>query len=338
MKTPAPCPTNPPRSPARNAHAAMRHPLLLLALALALPAAATAGTVHVHTSDAAGFRTHSVWYDDGREVTVVDAQFTPAHAQRLIEDIRSHTASPITRVIVTHPNPDKFNGLSAFHAIGATSIASARTAAAMPEVHAYKRHFWVDVAHAFSPQEYPALAPVGQTFEQRLQLRLASGETLSLIELPGPGVSAHQTVVRIDATGDLVVGDLVHARHHAWLEGAIEHGRAVTHLTSWRADLAALPTLGQGTLYGGRGQFLPVNQATREQIDYLEQVERITRDYLAQLGERRRELTDPATRRPHEQALQARIAQAFPGHEAPEMLSYSLYGLIQTLANPSQPL
>lgn len=311
----------------------MNHPTLrsLALIAMALMGTAQAGTLHVHTSDAAGFHTHSVWYDDGREVTVVDAQFTPAHAQRLIDEIRQATRSPVTRVIVTHPNPDKFNGLSAFHALGATSIASARTAAAMPSVDAYKRHFWVDVAQAFTPQSYPRLEPVRQTFEQQMTLQLASGETLSLIELPGPGISGNQTVVRIDATGDLVVGDLVHARHHAWLEGAIEQGRAVAHLDSWRADLAALPALAQGTLYGGRGQFLPVQQAVREQTDYLVQVERITRDYLASLGERRRELDEPATRKPHEQALQRLIAGAYPDYAAPDMLGYSLYGLIQTL-------
>ena len=68
------------------------------------------------TSDAAGFDTHSFWLDTGREVVVFDAQFTAARAEKLIAEIRSKTSHPIRFVVVTHPNPDKFNGAAAFQA------------------------------------------------------------------------------------------------------------------------------------------------------------------------------------------------------------------------------
>ena len=173
----------------------------IIALAVLVPHIANAGQLNVFTSDASGFNTHSVWYDDGHEVTVVDAQFTARHADALLRDIKSNTKSKVTRIIVTHPNPDKFNGLSAFHRIGAQSIASKATAAAIPEVDAYKRHFWVKVAKAFADESYPKVEPIKRTYQGRDVIKLRSGETLTLAELASPGISSNQTVVRIDSTG-----------------------------------------------------------------------------------------------------------------------------------------
>ena len=303
---------------------------LLSAATLGLAAqAAQAGTLNVFTSDAAGFNTHSVWYDDGREVTVVDAQFTHAHAQAVIDHVKSRTRSPITRVIVTHPNPDKFNGLPVFHAAGAVSIASAATAAAMPDVDAYKRRFWIDVAGAFTEASYPRTEPVKQTFTKRMTIRLASGETLTLTELAQPGISSHQTVVRIDKTGDLVVGDLVHSNHHAWLEGGIVGGKPVPTLAGWKAGLRQLPQLGSGKVYGGRGDALPVRDAVAQQIAYLEQVEALVDRYLDGLGERVQDVADPARRQVHHAAIQSAVAAAFPTFAGPDMVGYSVYGLLQ---------
>ena len=78
-------------------------------------------SLFMFTSDAAGFDTHSFWLDTGREVVVFDAQFTEELAGKLIAEIRSKTPHPIRFVVVTHPNPDKFNGAAAFQAIGARS-------------------------------------------------------------------------------------------------------------------------------------------------------------------------------------------------------------------------
>lgn len=299
--------------------------------ALALVAnAAQAGTLHTFTSDAHGFNTHSVWYDDGKEVTVVDTQFTPAYAEQLIADIRKQTRSPITRVIVTHPNPDKFNGLSSFHAAGVQSIASRATAAAMPGVDAYKRYYWVKIAKAFTDETYPKIETVKTTFRGTLKIKLKSGETLSLIELKNPGVSSTQTVVRIDKTGDLIVGDLVHDKNHAWLEGGIVAGKPVPDLAGWKADLKQLTTLGKGTVYGGRGQFRRVSEVVPTQIAYLEKVESIVEAYIAQLGERKVELSDTAKQSGHYAAIQAEVAKAFPDYAMADLVGYSVYGLVNS--------
>lgn len=302
---------------------------LLSALFLSAPSLANAGTLNVFTSDHAGFDTHSVWYDDGQEIVVIDSQFTPAHAEALLAEIRAKSRSPVTRVVVTHPNPDKFNGLSVFHRLGIESLASRHTAAAMPGVDAYKRHFWVNMAKAFSAESYPKFEPARTTFAGEMTIRLKSGESLTLIELPHPGISSTQTVVRIDQSGDLIVGDLVHARHHAWLEGGIVEGKPQPDLAGWRADLQALPRLGQGRVFGGRGVALPVNVAVAEQIHYLDTVEKIVDAYLLRFAGKRGVLSDPQARQGHYQAIQREVAQAFPDYAFPEMIGYSIYGLFE---------
>ncbi|MBY2907700.1 MBL fold metallo-hydrolase [Rhizobium leguminosarum] len=291
-----------------------------------------AGELHVFTSDPSGFSTHSVWYDDGKEVTVVDAQFTPQIAKSLLADIKSKTTSPVTRVIVTHPNPDKFNGLSAFHAQGVESIASEKTAADMPGVDKYKRFVMIELAKMFTNDTYPKFEPVKTTYHDKMVIKLKSGETISLFELPA-GVSSDQTVVRIDATSDLVVGDLVHSNTHAWLEGGIVDGKPRPTLEQWKADLLALKDLSTGKVYGGRGDFLPVSDAVNQQISYLNAADKLVGGYVVDLGARKSELLDPAKQMRHWQALQAEFVKAFPDYKMPDLIGFSVYGLaVQKLA------
>lgn len=57
--------------------------LFILATAVTVSVVATApasaGALGTYTSDAKGFDTHTYWYDDGRELTIIDTQFVPAH-------------------------------------------------------------------------------------------------------------------------------------------------------------------------------------------------------------------------------------------------------------------
>ncbi|MBE3659193.1 MBL fold metallo-hydrolase [Vibrio navarrensis] len=291
--------------------------------------AAFAGELHVFTSDAAGFNTHSVWYDDGKEVTVVDSQFTPAHADALVAEIKKQSNSPITRIIVTHPNPDKFNALSVFHKEGADSIASAKTAAAIPGVDAYKHYFWVKIAKAFTDETYPKVEPVKTTYNGKKVINLKSGETITLFELKNPGVSSNQTVVRIDSTGDLIVGDLVHTKNHAWLEGGIVEGTAVPTIEGWKAALQELLLLGNGNVYGGRGEFVNVNQAVAQQTAYLDKANAIVDDYINELGTNVDELANPTKQAAHFAAIQSEFAKAYPDYAMADLIGYSVYGLVQ---------
>jgi glyoxylase-like metal-dependent hydrolase (beta-lactamase superfamily II) len=310
-------------------------PLRALVLGTTLAIAhgtAGAGTLGIFTSDAKGFDTHTYWYDDGQEVTVIDTQFVPALTQAMVDRIRSTTQSPITRVIVTHPNPDKFNGLSVLHALGAESIASQAAAEAMPGVHAYKKYFWVNMARAFTDETYPRFEPVKSTFRGQQTITLKSGETLTLFELKHPGVASTQTVVRIDRSGDLIVGDLIHYNAHAWLEGGIVNGKPRPDLAAWQlavAELGALtPQPQSARVYGGRGEVATVAAAVAYQQDYLARAQRLVSDYVKQVPAA--ELKDPARAQAHYQALQARFEQAFPGVKLSYLIGYGVYGLVNS--------
>jgi glyoxylase-like metal-dependent hydrolase (beta-lactamase superfamily II) len=261
-------------------------------------------------------------------VTVVDAQFTPPAATAVMADSHAQTKSPVTRVIVSHPNADKFNELSAFVAEGAEIVTSAKTAADTPGVDGYKRYFFVNIAKAFTDDSYPPLTSVTATFSGQEVITLKSGETITLIELSQPGVSSTQTVVRIDQSGDLIVGDLLAARTYAWLEGGIVDGKPVPTFDGWRADLVELATLGKGIVYGGRGDASPVADAVAQQTAYLDAVDKIVGDYIAGLGEKVGELSDPALQVARYAAIQAKFVKAFPDYALPDLIGYSVYGLV----------
>jgi len=300
-------------------------------------APACAGKLGVYTSDANGFDTHTFYYDDGREVTLIDTQFVPTLTQAMVEQVKKETGSPITRVIVTHPNPDKFNGLAYLHSIGVESVSSRAAAEAMPAVHEYKKYYFVNIAKMFTEETYPKFENVKRTFSGTTRIKLKSGETLSLIELKNPGVTSTQVVVRIDKTGDLIVGDLVHHKAHAWLEGAIVKGKPRADLARWAAAVSELPALAKdkpaAKVYGGRGDFVSVAQAVKAQRTYLNGANTLVDAYLAELGNRKGELTDPEKSSLHHQELQKRFARAFPDYALSYMIKYSVYGLIDTKLN-----
>lgn len=279
------------------------------------------------TSDDNGFATHSYYYDTGREVVVFDAQFTAGYAEQLLQHIRRRTASPIKTVVVTHPNPDKFNGAAVFQKLGAKVVASEATAAALPAVHAYKKYYFVNIAKAFTEATYPAQATIDVTFRDRLTL---AGGAVELRRLAHAGVASTQTVAFLPRANALVVGDLVHHQAHAWLEGGLVDGQPRLDLDSWKLALNELKAFPGATVHGGRGKSAPVAVAVRDQQRYLDRVEALTRAYIQKLGDRRTELTGPQAST-HHAALQAEVAQAFPTYTLPYMTGYSVYGLVNVL-------
>ena len=317
----------------------MRHPAhlfaaLLIALAMA-PPAAIAGILGVYTSNAKGFDTHTFYYDDGKEVTLIDTQFVPSLTAAMVEEIKRKTSSPITRVIVTHANPDKFNGLPYLHRMGVESITSAAVASDMPLVHVYKENFWVNGAKAFKPGTYPGFEPVRTTFSKKMTIALKSGETITLYELKHSGVANKQVVVRIDQTGDLIVGDLVHTKAHLWLEGGLVDGKPRANLQDWSAAVGELSAIAgakpNARVYGGRGDFVLVKDAVREEQLYLSKAQAVVVNYVGELGARKAELSDPAKQGAHHKELEKRFSLAFPDYKLPYMVGYSVYGLLGSL-------
>jgi glyoxylase-like metal-dependent hydrolase (beta-lactamase superfamily II) len=292
-----------------------------------------ASGLQTFTSDASGFDTHSFYLDTGREVVVFDAQFTEPLAEALLKDIQAHTTSPIRYVVITHPNPDKMNGVGVFQRQGAKVIASDATAAAIPGVHAYKKYYFVQLAKMFTDATYPPQAKPDITFQGEHRLALEGGAEVTLKTLTHPGVSSTQTVAHIPALGALVVGDLIHHRAHAWLEGGIVDGQPHPDLTAWRAALdeltAAYPA--STTVYGGRGERAPLSEAVAAQRAYLTKLNDLVLAHIKGLDAPTLDAlrSDAATQQAHSAQLTAAAAAAFPDYALPYMITYGVYGLVQ---------
>lgn len=286
------------------------------------------------TSGGNAFDTHSYWLDTGRDVVVFDAQFTPSVATQLIAEIRSKTSTPIRWVVLTHPNPDKFNGAAAFQAIGAKVVASEATATSIPGVHAYKKHYFVNVAKTFTEETYPAEAKIDLTFNGSFDLPLEGGVVVKLRELEHRGVSSTQTVAFVPHLGAVITGDLVHHKAHAWLEGGIVDGKPTPDLGSWLLALDELQSVyPTSTVHGGRGEpATPIEEAVKAEKDYLERLNAIVVTYIASLGpSASTELTSENAQH-HYRALRALAERAFPDHALPYMIEYGVYGLAQQIA------
>ncbi|RZA05133.1 MAG: MBL fold metallo-hydrolase [Proteobacteria bacterium] len=288
-----------------------------------------ASQIYTFESDGAGFNTKTFFYDNGEEVVAFDTQFTPALAQASIDYLRTKTQNPITFAVITHPNPDKFNGIEVFQAQGAKVIAARATAEAMNGVHEYKKYFFVNIAKMFSEETYPKLGRVDQTFEKDHSIRLRNGSRVSLSELSHAGVSGNQTVAYIADLNALVVGDLVHEGAHAWLEGGIVDGKPSPNIAGWIADLKELELkfgARNPLVLGGRGQAVKLNKAAPAHIDYLQKADEIVTAYVAALGNQKAELGGEKAGSHHAE-LQRQMEGAFPQRTLGYLIQYGVYGL-----------
>ena len=295
--------------------------------------AMTAPVLYSFESDGNGFNTRNFFLDTGREVVVFDAQFTADYAQQSLQFIRSKTQNPIRYVVITHPNPDKFNGASVFQAIGAKVIASKASSDAIPGVHAYKKYFFTQVAKSFTDATYPKEATVDITFSGSYDLKLEGGASVQLLELSKPGVSSTQTIASIPTLNAVIVGDLVHYKAHAWLEGGLQNGKPVPTIDGWISDLEELKTLYKSqpseVVYGGRGDEAKLVTAANAQITYLKKADALVSDYVRNLGARRSELsTDKAGE--HYAAITKLFEAAFPEYKYSFMTQFSVYGLVNS--------
>ena len=277
-----------------------------------------------------GFDTRTFFYEGESEVVAFDSQFTPELAKQSIAHLRKFTIKPITWLIIIHPNPDKFNGASVFKDEGAKILASQATANAIPGVHAYKEYYFVEIAKMFKKGEYPQPTAVDQTFNGQMDLVLRGGERIQLRELSQPGVSNTQAVAYIQLINSLIVGDLMHYKAHAWLEGGIVDGKPTPTIEGWISGLKELASLypQDSLVYGGRGVTANLKTSVAEQIKYLQTAQNLVRKELKSLGAKAREFNGPNAGAMYKR-LGEKFQSKFPDYELPYMIEYGAYGLVQ---------
>lgn len=283
------------------------------------------GKIYVFESDANGFNTKTVFYDDGKEVVAFDAQFTEETAQKAIDFLRTKTQNPIKYLVITHPNPDKFNGIPAFKKVGATVIMSKLSANNIEAVHNYKKYYFVEMAKMFTNETYPKLPSADITFDENYEIKLVNGGKIILTELHKSGIATNQTVAFIETANAIVVGDLVHHNAHAWLEGPIVNGNTTYIGKNWIEVLKTIQKKFVGTtiVYGGRGEAGKLSVVIPQQIAYLETAEKISNEYLASIG-------GDKTKVDYAQ-LQKIFEKTFPNYALGYMINYGAYGIVSSL-------
>jgi glyoxylase-like metal-dependent hydrolase (beta-lactamase superfamily II) len=225
--------------------------------------------------------------------------------------------------VITHPNPDKFNGASVFKKEGAKILASENTAKAIPDVHAYKEYYFVEMAKMFPKGQYPQPTLIDQTFIGKMDLVLQGGERIQFQELSHAGVSSTQTVAYIKTAQTLIVGDLIHNQAHAWLEGGIVKGKPTPNIEEWILDLQELESLypKSTNVLGGRGVSLKLKESVKEQTKYLRIARELVRQQLNEM--------DPKDSQFYK-VLAQKFQKQFPNYTLPYMIEYGAYGLVQS--------
>jgi glyoxylase-like metal-dependent hydrolase (beta-lactamase superfamily II) len=293
-------------------------------------AIAQQSAIYEFESDGNGFNTKTIFYDNGKEVVAFDAQFMESYAQQAINFLKTKTKSPIKWLVVTHPNPDKFNGIPAFQRIGAKVIMSSASARNLQGVHDYKKYYFVKIAKAFTDENYPKLPKADVTFEKTYEIKLSDGKKIELTEINQKGISTNQTIAYIPTIKAVIVGDLVHHKAHAWLEGPIENGKPDYNTENWvKALQSVLAKYPKGaTIYGGRGKTTSVENGVNEQIDYLKKAETITRNYINSLEGK---TIDEKKAKVDYKQLTKLFETAFPDYSLSYMIEYGAYGLVMSI-------
>jgi hypothetical protein len=137
-------------------------------------------------------------------------------------------------------------------------------------------------------------------------------------------------VAYIGSANTLIVGDLVHHRAHAWLEGGIVNGKPVPAIEGWISGLKELRSLyaRDAKVFGGRGVTTDLETAVSEQIKYLQKAVKLVRSDLKDLGPKANDFNGPDSAAMYKD-LAARFEASFPGYDLSYMIEYGAYGLVQ---------
>lgn len=201
----------------------------------------------------------------GRDgVIVVDALATPGLSTRLIEEIRSKTAAPILRVILTHYHADHSYGVIAFQRLG-IPVEAWQTARATAGS---------DASELRRQERAGSLGPwLGAGFRVPQPDRwLTQAESWSLGDVTisvrhlGPAHSPDDLIVTVEPDGVAFTGDLFYA-------GRVPYVGEESSTRRWLAALDEIERLRERLLIPGHG---PVSEEPIKDIE-------ATRRYLSTL-------------------------------------------------------
>lgn len=221
------------------------------------------------------FSTNSFVIEGPTGLILIDLQFTPSQAERLVEEAERVTKKRTALAVVLHPNPDKFNGVEALQKRGVRVVTSAQVRGLIPAVYRQR----TEAFHSRYAPDWPATEPAPEPFGDRTT-ELEAGGTRVRLHVLGAGCSEAHIVAEWDGDDGkhVFVGDLVGNGVHGWLE--------LGRTDEWLARLAEVRALGPRFVHPGRG-------ATGG-LELLERQERYLRDVVGVVVRERPTLPAPA--------------------------------------------
>jgi glyoxylase-like metal-dependent hydrolase (beta-lactamase superfamily II) len=250
--------------------------------------------VHMFTATPGEIDTNSFLIETSNSVVAVDAQFlaTPARQVRALLD---RIGKPLAALIITHAHPDHFNGIDVLLE-GIADVPILSTPLTLSGIHACAskiRDKWLPM---YGAAEYPVVTRFPNVMIKREQ-RLTVDDTEIHIDSLGPGEAPDISIVNLPQSGDLLLGDVLYDRTHAWV--------FEQHSREWLAQLNDIQQRYPRTeiAYSGHGGAGPLSL-----IDGL-------RDYIERLRDFVVEGSSAGAVSPRERsAIIARVKQTFAGY------------------------
>lgn len=179
--------------------------------------------------ESAIFAVSSVLVEGQRDAVLIDAQFSAAEAQRLVNKIKA-SGKRLTTIYISHGDPDFYFGLDTLHAAfpDAKILATPQTIAHIQATKDEKLKIWGPQLGASAPKTLIVPRPLaGDTLE-------LEGQQLKVIGLSGP--TPDRTFVWIPSIRTVAGGVPVAWGEHLWMA---DTQTAQSHI-SWLATLAEI--------------------------------------------------------------------------------------------------
>jgi glyoxylase-like metal-dependent hydrolase (beta-lactamase superfamily II) len=247
--------------------------------------------VHMFTSTPGEMDTNSFLIETAASVVAIDTQFlgTPARQFRAMLDA---IGKPLRAVVITHPHPDHFNGTDVFLE-GLTDIPILSTQETLAGIHACAtkvRDKWLPMYG----DEYPVITRFPNLIIGRKHTLTFDGTDI-IIDSIGPGEAVDISIVYVPESRDLILGDVLYDRTHAWI---LEQ-----HSREWLLQLEDIKTRypDAKTVYSGHGGSGPMSMLD-EQAAYIRRFREIVADGAS----------DNAMTPKQKSAVVARIKKTYP--------------------------
>ena len=208
--------------------------------------------------EAAIFAVSSVLVEGSRDAVLIDAQFSAAEAQKLVNKIKA-SGKRLTAIYISHGDPDFYFGLDTLHAAfpEAKIVATPQTIAHIEATKDEKLKIWGPQLGANAPKSIIVPQPlIGDTL-------MLEGQPLKVIGLNGP--TPDRTFVWIPSIRTVAGGVPVAWGEHVWMA---DTQTAQSHI-NWLATLGEMRALSPRAVIPGH--FVGAMPAGLKAVDFTAQ-------------------------------------------------------------------